>query len=70
MSRCEKLTGQMVSYVEEWHSHPAGHSADPSVTDFTLLATLARRLATDGVPALMAIVSENNLSVSLGIIRS
>lgn len=70
VSRCEQLTGQMVSYVGEWHSHPAGHSADPSATDFTLLATLARRLAADGVPALMAIVSENNLSVSLGSSRS
>ncbi|MEQ4575871.1 MAG: Mov34/MPN/PAD-1 family protein [Gammaproteobacteria bacterium] len=70
VSRCEELTGQMVSYVGEWHSHPAGHSADPSATDFTLLATLARRLAADGVPALMAIVSENGLSVSLGSVRS
>lgn len=70
VSRCEEMTGQMVSYVGEWHSHPVGYSADPSLTDCRLLATLARRLAADGVPALMAIVSEKNLSFSLGMIRS
>lgn len=70
VSHCEERTAQMVGYVGEWHSHPAGHPADPSTTDLTLLATLARRLAADGMPALMAIVSENGLSVSLGIIET
>lgn len=65
VSRCQELTGQMVSYIGEWHSHPAGHSANPSPTDFTLLATLAARLAADGVPALMAIVSQDDLTVSI-----
>lgn len=58
VSRCEVLTGQMVSYVGEWHSHPAGHTADPSQTDIKLLATLGMRLAEDGAPALIAIVSD------------
>lgn len=66
VSRCEELTGGMVSYIGEWHSHPEGHSSEPSATDVVLLATLASRLAADGIPALMAIVSERGVGVSLG----
>jgi integrative and conjugative element protein (TIGR02256 family) len=66
VSRCARLTGGMVDYIGEWHSHPAGHSASPSTTDVVLLATLAERLEADGVPALMVIVSQSDLSVSLG----
>lgn len=69
VSRCEELTGGMVSYVGEWHSHPAGHTSDPSGTDIILLATLASRLASDGIPALMVIVSEAGVGLSLGEIR-
>jgi integrative and conjugative element protein (TIGR02256 family) len=69
VSRCEELTGGMVSYVGEWHSHPAGHTSDPSGTDIVLLATLASRLATDGIPALMVIVSKGDVGVSLGEVR-
>lgn len=69
VSRCEGLTGGMVSYVGEWHSHPAGHTSDPSGTDLVLLATLANRLASDGIPALMAIVSKEDVGVSLGEVR-
>lgn len=69
VSRCARLTGGMVDYIGEWHSHPAGHSASPSSTDVVLLATLTERLAADGVPVLMVIVSEGDLSVSLGDIR-
>lgn len=69
VSHGENLTGGMVSYVGEWHSHPAGHSSDPSSTDVVLLATLASRLAADGIPALMVIVSEEGVGVSLGEIR-
>lgn len=66
VSRCAKLTGGMVGYIGEWHSHPDGHSASPSTTDAALLATLTERLAVDGVPALMVIVSADDLSVWLG----
>lgn len=66
VSRCEELTGGMVSYVGEWHSHPAGHTSDPSSLDVVLLATLAIRLAADGIPALMVIVSETEVRVVLG----
>jgi integrative and conjugative element protein (TIGR02256 family) len=69
MSRCEELTGGMVSYVGEWHSHPAGHTSEPSGTDIVLLATLASRLASDGIPALIVIVSKGDVGVSLGEVR-
>lgn len=69
VSRCEELTSGMVSYVGEWHSHPAGHSSDPSGMDVALLATLASRLASDGIPALMVIVSKGEVGVSLGEVR-
>ena len=68
VSRCEELTGGMVSYVGEWHSHPEGHSSDPSSTDVVLLATLATRLTADGIPALMVIASQRDLGVSLGLL--
>jgi len=70
VSRCEELTGGMVSYVGEWHSHPAGYTSDPSGTDIVLLATLASRLAADGIPALMAIASEQDVKVFIGHILS
>ncbi|WP_083297577.1 MULTISPECIES: Mov34/MPN/PAD-1 family protein [Stenotrophomonas] len=66
VDRCEALTAGMVSYVGEWHAHPEGCSASPSATDVVLLSTLAERLAADGVPALMVIVSSNAISISLG----
>ncbi len=70
VSRCEDLTGSMVSYVGEWHSHPTGYSSEPSATDVVLLATLASRLAADGIPALMAIVSDKGVGLSLGEFRA
>lgn len=37
----------------------------PSTTDAELLAYLAQMLAMDGVPALMVIVGETDISISL-----
>lgn len=69
VSRCEELTGGMVSYVGEWHSHPTGYTSNPSGTDIVLLATLASRLASDGIPALMVIASKGDIGVFLGEAR-
>ena len=60
------LTANIVSYLGEWHSHPRHSSAAPSVADAALLAYLAETLAMDGVPALMVIVGETDISISLG----
>lgn len=66
VEKCARLTGGMVGYVGEWHSHPKDRDASPSSTDLVLLATLTMRLEADGIPALMVIVSEGEVGVSLG----
>ena len=63
---CVARTAGMVDYVGEWHSHPRGVAAAPSGLDVVLLAHLAAVLAADGVPGVMLIVGEQDLSVSLG----
>ncbi|MGP8476440.1 Mov34/MPN/PAD-1 family protein [Burkholderia sp. PR2] len=60
------LTANIVGYLGEWHSHPRHSSAAPSVADAALLAYLAETLAMDDVPALMVIVGETDISISLG----
>jgi integrative and conjugative element protein (TIGR02256 family) len=59
------LTANIVGYLGEWHSHPRHSSAMPSTTDAELLAYLAETLIMDGVPALMIIVGEADISISL-----
>lgn len=59
-------TANIVGYLGEWHSHPPRASAAPSTTDGSLLAYLTEMLAMDGVPALMVIVGEGDISISLG----
>lgn len=66
IERVSELTSNIVGYIGEWHSHPKGVSATPSTTDVVLLASLAQGLAADGVPALMLIVGEDDITFSLG----
>lgn len=66
IERAAALTANIVGYLGEWHSHPRHSSATPSATDADLLAYLAETLAMDGVPALMVIVGETDISISLG----
>ena len=62
----EKRTGGIVSYLGEWHSHPTGHSAMPSVPDFLLLDHFFNLRAKEGLPTVMIIAGHNNqVSVSL-----
>lgn len=63
---CLARTARMVDYVGEWHSHPRGVSAAPSGLDVELLAHLATALVSDGIPGVMLIVGERDLSISLG----
>jgi len=55
-----------IVYVGEWHSHPPGHSADPSTTDLVQLAGLAQLLKQEGRPAISLIVSAEGTNVLLG----
>ncbi len=66
IERAAALTANIIEYVGEWHSHPRNSSALPSSTDVGLLASLTNTLAIDGVPALMIIVGEADISISLG----
>jgi integrative and conjugative element protein (TIGR02256 family) len=59
-------TANIVSYLGEWHSHPRGMSASPSMLDVELLAYLAKMLEYNGLPALMLIVGEAEETWSIG----
>ncbi|SDN23003.1 integrative and conjugative element protein, VC0181 family [Janthinobacterium sp. OK676] len=58
-------TANIVGYLGEWHSHPQHASATPSAADQTLLAYLADTLSLDGVPALMLIVADRDISITI-----
>lgn len=49
-------TADVVGYVGEWHSHPAGSRPTPSTHDRQLLDHLSAELAAEGDPALMIII--------------
>jgi hypothetical protein len=55
-------TAGQLEYVGEWHSHPDGCSTLPSSDDVKVFAWLTEHLASAGLPALMAIVGEQQLS--------
>jgi integrative and conjugative element protein (TIGR02256 family) len=55
-----ETVGQL-SYVGEWHSHPANYPVWPSMTDVFQLTELARLLDMNGVPAVMAIVGDDGI---------
>ena len=61
-----RRTANIVSYIGEWHSHPAFTSPYPSNADRDLIEELARTLALDGQPALMIIVgAAEEISISV-----
>ena len=63
-------TAGIVGYVGEWHSHPRGHSADPSRDDLVQLAELSLGMHEDGLPALQLIVGENDIQVLQGVVKT
>ena len=65
-----KRTAGIVSYVGEWHSHPPGHSADPSGDDISQLTYLALGMAYDGLPAVSIIVGENDIQILQGTAKA
>lgn len=58
-------TANVIGYIGEWHSHPSHCSVWPSGPDGELLAYLTSMLTLDGQPALMLIVGEQNICLSL-----
>ncbi|WP_366145451.1 Mov34/MPN/PAD-1 family protein [Methylovulum sp.] len=65
LNKIAKCTANIVGYIGEWHSHPPLYSAQPSSTDYQLIHTLAETLSKDGQPALMIIVSSNNITITV-----
>ena len=69
VQRASELTGNVVRYLGEWHSHPPHHSAAPSSNDIMQLAFLAEALAIDGLPAFSLIVGESEMQILVGETR-
>jgi ThiF family/Prokaryotic homologs of the JAB domain len=53
-------TGEQVHYVGEWHSHPDGHSCDPSSDDAKVFAWLTEHMYEHGLPAVMSIAGQHD----------
>lgn len=66
LEKASARAGNQVRYIGEWHSHPTGHSARPSVTDLDQIAQLAKIMECDGLPAISVIVSESDVSMLIG----
>ena len=60
-----KRTLGNVAYVGEWHSHPDGHDATPSVPDVAAVAICSPNTRADGLPTLMLIVAPAEIGVVL-----
>jgi integrative and conjugative element protein (TIGR02256 family) len=58
VGQCEARTAGWLTYVGEWHSHPAGVPARPSAADRQVLTWLRDERSIDGFPAIMAIVGD------------
>lgn len=56
-----EVTGRALDYIGEWHSHPEGCPARPGKDDRQLLGWLAEKMAPEGKPPLMMIVSDVGL---------
>ena len=63
----ERTDGQL-QYMGEWHSHPKGHSTEPSNDDKKVLEWLAKHTARDCNPPVMLIVGEKDVRIFLGSI--
>lgn len=60
----EGITGSMLGYVGEWHSHPS--SSQPSEADRKVSTWLSEIMERDGLPSLMLIVGNSGHSWYLG----
>lgn len=64
-----RRTAGIVGYIGEWHSHPKGFSAAPSGDDKYQLFYLSLGMAMEGLPAVVLIVSDNDLCALQGTAR-
>jgi hypothetical protein len=65
----EAHTAANLTYVGEWHTHPAGHSSKPSADDGVLLRWIGDVLVFLDVPPLMLIAGRDGLRLLMGLNR-
>lgn len=65
LDECHERTAGLVTYVGEWHSHPACYGALPSRDDIGQLRFISSELQTEGMPALMIIIAESSVGFYL-----
>lgn len=59
ISIIHKMSGNELSYIGEWHSHPKGYRSSPSSADLAAHRILAEQMRVDGMPSLMLIVADD-----------
>lgn len=67
LNNATEKTNGIVGYIGEWHSHPKGCSATPSSLDQIQLSWGSKKLEYFDQPALMMIVGDREISISLQI---
>ncbi len=66
LSNTTAATMHQLRYVGEWHTHPVGATAMPSLTDLAQLAWLTKELEIEGLPGLIAIAAgDGNFCITL-----
>jgi hypothetical protein len=63
----EAHTATNLTYIGEWHTHPAGYSSCPSADDGILLRWIGDVLLFSDVPPLMLIAGHDGLRVLMGL---
>ncbi len=63
-------TLDQIRYVGEWHSHPQGVPASPSITDIKQVFWLADTLSDDGFPGLMLIAGDGSVTATVGALTA
>lgn len=59
----ERATMRHVTYIGEWHTHPAGASNAASRDDYNLLSWIAERRELFLMPGIMLILGDNGFRV-------
>lgn len=62
LAQVHRRTARVVDYVGDWHSHPDGYPATPSGDDRKLLSSLSELMSIEGLPALMVIAGEHEIT--------
>jgi integrative and conjugative element protein (TIGR02256 family) len=63
LQEVHRRTAGLVDYVGEWHSHPRGYPATASADDHRLLETMSDLLSSEGLPVVMLIVADQEVSI-------